>query len=116
MTRFAARMASSLVVPLLLCAPALPALAATKDVHAACDKHVKMKFKQVHPMAHEITLSETREWQESSTLSGIGGTAQVVGTDKKTKSFEWTCIYNTTANKVEHVDIGKESKAQPAAK
>jgi len=115
MTRFAARIAS-VVVPLALCALAQPALAATKDVHDACQKHVKMKFKQAHPMAHEITLTETREWQESSTLSGIGGTAEVIGTDKKSKTFEWTCIFNTTANKVEHVDLGKESKAEPAAK
>jgi hypothetical protein len=116
MTRLAARIASSLVVPLALCALAQPALAATKDVHEACQKHVKMKFKQDHPMAHEITLTETREWQESTTLAGIGGTADVVGTDKKTKTFEWTCVYNTTLNKVEHIDLGKESKAEPAAK
>jgi len=121
MTRSAARIACSLMVPFALCAPALPGLAATKakkpvDIHAACDKHVKTKFKEAHPMAHTITLTESRSWQESSTLSGIGGTAQVVGTDKKTKEFEWTCIYNTTANKVEHIDIVKESKAEPAKK
>ncbi|HXZ83940.1 MAG TPA: hypothetical protein VEI82_00490 [Myxococcota bacterium] len=120
MTRIAVRLAASLAVPVALCALALPAPAAAKskkpvDIKASCQEHVKKKFKEAHPGARDITLTQTREWQESSTMSGVGGTGTVLTQTKQTRSFEWTCVYDTTKNKVDHVDIQKEKEA-PAKK
>jgi len=88
------------------------ASAATKakkpvDVKEACQKDVMKKIKAKHPGAHDIQLTVGREWQQSSTQSGVGGTGTLKASNNSGRDFEWTCVYDTTKNKVLEVEFDK---------
>jgi len=112
MKRFAARIAVSLLLPLALAALPLPAGAAKQpvDPQTRCQELVKKKMKSKHPGARDIQLTQTRTWQQSSKQSGYGGTGTVLTTKNETGTFEWTCTYDTTTNKVLSVEFQKEGK------
>jgi hypothetical protein len=87
-----------------------------KDMLAKCEKHLKDKIHAGHPEAHKIELTKTREWQPSTTQSGIGGTGSMVGAENKPRTFEWTCVYDTKTQKIVDVDHGKFKVEKPEKK
>ncbi|HTO06380.1 MAG TPA: hypothetical protein VMR86_04920 [Myxococcota bacterium] len=89
------------------------ASAATKkpaDVKEVCQKDVMKKIKAKHGGAHDIQLTISREWQQSSTESGVGGTGSLKAANNSGREFEWTCVYDTTKNKVVSVDFDKPKR------
>lgn len=84
------------------------------DIKQICQKKVMEKIKAKDPGAKDIQLTTSREWQESSTQSGIGGTGTLKAANKKmaTRDFEWTCTYDTAKNKL--VDVHVDKMKQPA--
>jgi hypothetical protein len=86
------------------------ASAATKkpvDVKEVCQKDVMKKIKAKHPGAHDIQLTVSREWQQSSTQSGVGGTGTLKASNNSGREFDWTCVYDTKKNKVLDVSFEK---------
>jgi len=119
MTRPIRRAVLALLVPLTALAFAGSALAkstAPVDPKAACQKDVEKKVKVKYAHAKDIQLTVSREWQQSSTQSGVGGTGTYTAGDKKPRGFEWTCVYDTTKNKVLDVSFDKPTKSAPAKK
>jgi len=117
MTRSFARLTMLFAVPLTVFAFAGPAAAKDKkpvDVKEKCEKEVREKVKHKFPHAHEFQLTASREWQMSSTQSGVGGTGTYDAADKKPRHFEWTCTYDVTKNKVLDVSFEKPKKAPKA--
>jgi hypothetical protein len=113
MTRSIDRLTFAVLVPLAVFAFASAAPAKDKkpvDVKAACEKDVTKKIKVKHAGAHDIKLTVSREWQQSSTQSGVGGTGVLTAGDKKPRNFEWTCVYDTTKDKVLDVSFDKPTK------
>lgn len=114
MTRSIPRIAAALFVPLALLALASAAPAKEKkpkDVKALCQKEVREQIKAKHPGAHDIQLTPSREWQQSSTQSGVGGSGVLTAADRKARHFEWTCVYDVQKNKVLDVSFDKPKKA-----
>jgi hypothetical protein len=119
MTRSIARLTTALFVPVALLAFASPALAKDKkpvDVKEKCEKEVREKLKHKFPHAHDFQLTSSREWQPSSTQSGVGGTGTYLAADKKPRNFEWSCTYDNKSNKITDVNVEKPKKAPKAAK
>src|SRR5258706_566380 len=86
MTRSILRPAFALLIPLAMFAFASAAPAKDKkptDVKAVCLKEVKEHLKVKHEHAHDIELTPSREWQQTSTQSGISGTRVLKVADNK---------------------------------
>ncbi len=114
MSRSIERLASALLVPVAAFAFASAAPAKDKkpvDVKAACEKDVTKKIKVKYAHAHDIKVTPSREWQQSSTQSGVGGTGVYTAGDKKPRNFEWTCVYDVTKDKVLDISFDKPKKA-----
>jgi hypothetical protein len=107
------RMAAWALVPLACFA--LTGVASAKDkkpidVKAKCEKEVREKIKAKHPGAHDIQLTFGREWQQTSTQSGVGGTGTLKASNNSGREFEWTCVYDTTKNKIVDVSVEKHKR------
>jgi hypothetical protein len=119
MTRPIGRLALALLVPFAAVAFANAAPAKDKaavDVKSICEKDVQKKIKTKFPHAHDTQLTVSREWQQSSTESGVGGTGTYLAADKKPRNFEWTCVYDVKKNKVLDVSFDKPKKAPKETK
>ena len=115
MTRSIPRPAFALLVPLAVFAFASAAPAKDKkptDVKAVCLKEVKQHLKVKYEHAHDIQLTPAREWQQTSTQSGISGTGVFTAGDNKPRNFEWSCVYDVTKNKVVDVSLEKGKKVK----
>jgi hypothetical protein len=113
MTRSIPRLVALSLVPLAVLAFASAAPAKDKkpkDMKAACEKEVREKIKVKHAGAHDIELTSSREWQATSTQTGIGGTGTLKAANNSPRHFEWTCTYDTTKNKIVDVNVEKPSK------
>jgi len=107
------RLTALSLVPLAALAFAGAASAKDKkpiDVKAKCQKEVMQSIKTKHAGAHDIQLTISREWQQSSTQSGVGGTGSLKAANKSDRQFEWTCVYDTTKNKVIDVSFDKPKR------
>ncbi|HKC50216.1 MAG TPA: hypothetical protein VKF60_05435 [Myxococcota bacterium] len=115
MTRSILRPAFALLIPLAMFAFASAAPAKDKkptDVKAVCLKEVKQHLKVKHEHAHDIELTPSREWQQTSTQSGISGTGVFKVADNKLRNFEWSCVYDVTKNKVVDISLEKPKKVK----
>src|SRR5262245_29104963 len=115
MTHSIARLTTAFAVLLAVFAFATPAPAKDKkpvDIKEKCEKEVREKLKHKYPHAHDFQLNVGREWQMSSTQSGVGGTGTYDAADKKPRNFEWTCTYDVAKNKVLDVSFEKPKKAK----
>jgi hypothetical protein len=81
-----------------------------KDVKQICQDRVMKGIKTKHAGAHDIQLTAGREWQQSTTQSGVGGTGSLKAANNSMREFEWTCVYDTTTNKVVSVDFDKPKR------
>jgi hypothetical protein len=107
------RLASLALVPLAALALAGAAAAkekAPKDPKQQCQKHVIEKIKVKHGGAHDIQLTQTREWQPSSTQNGVGGTGTLKAANGSGREFEWTCVYETKTGKIVNVEADKGTR------
>jgi hypothetical protein len=94
---------------------ALTAAAATKakppkDMKQECQEHVTKKIKAAHGGAHDIQLTVSREWQPSTTQSGVGGTGTLKAANNSARDFEWTCVYDVKTSKIVDVTYDKPKK------
>ncbi|HTO54210.1 MAG TPA: hypothetical protein VMR50_12540 [Myxococcota bacterium] len=110
MPRSITRLASLSLVPLAALALAGSAVAKTKtpkDPKQMCQKHVMEKIKAKHAGAHDIQLTQTREFQPTTTQNGVGGTGTLKASNNSAREFEWSCTYDTKTGKIVNVDVDK---------
>jgi hypothetical protein len=110
MSSWIVRFGVLMALPVAVLAFADASAAKTKqpvDVKEACQKDVMKQIKTKHPGAKDIQLTVSRDWQQSSTESGIGGTGTLKATNGSGRDFDWTCVYDVKKNKVLKVEVDK---------